>query len=301
MADELIVTDSGSGAPAAGSTAVATPSSGSPSAPAGQPGASPTGGGGGSGAPAEPTLADVLKQIQSIQPHIGRITALQSKFDQMPAQFEAMFQKRFQDQQNQLALNQLAPEQRQQYEQQLLQRQQEEQLLKDLIRNGIKELLPTEYSGMVEGYQKLQDREQADNFFGAIEEVLGKEDAVKIAPYIGQMLELHRQMLESGDPTQIKEATKWMEKALLAPESVALRAIRMAQEDGAAGNAQVEQTRVAQQKRFGAVPTGAARASGVRNLSKMSAKEAEELALSMPTEEYEKLVMQDRKARGVNL
>src|SRR3990167_3522546 len=249
-------------------------------------------------APAEPTMADVLKQIQAIQTHVGRIPALQSRMDSMTKNIDSTVEKRLKESQRDQYISQLTPEQRQEYEQQQRQRQETEAYLQKLVQANMQKTIGEDFGGMMETFHELQDKKKADNFFTTIEETLGEEDSKRIAPMIGQMLAEHRRKINSGDPALVQEADAWMTKALEAPERVALRALRQLQTQVNNSENRVVDERRERGKSLGLQPRGGAPAGpkSIKNLKGLSEKEI--LAIpgiaDMPTAEYQKLLNASR-------
>ncbi len=257
-------------------------------APAGTPGKEPA-------APAEPTIADVMKLVQEIKTTAGRVPALQSRLDSMPKQFEAMFQKTLRESTQQQYLNSLSPEQRQVYEQQQLEQQQQQDYLKRTVQEHIKETMGDQFASILERDAVAQDKEKADGFFEAIEQKLGVDESKRVGPFISEMLKEHRRKIDSGDPALIAEADKWMTRALNSPGEVALDALLALQKSVAAGEGKVIDERQARGRSMGAQPRGSAPAvpaASLKNLRDMSEKAllANPEIANMTTAEYEKLL-----------
>lgn len=243
---------------------------------------------------AEPTIADVMKLIQGMQGHVGRISAIQSRVDAMPKTVETLVQQRLAESTRQLQLSQLSPEQRAEYQKNFEESERQQAELKKMIHGGIKELLPSEYGGMVEYYQRQQDKEAADGFFQSIEEAIGAEDMQKIAPEIDAMLKEHERKIKSSDPTEVQEAITWMDKAMKAPEAIALQALRRAQEKVQEGAGQVIDERRKAAVKLGQGPRGAAPRAPQNLRGITDQKELDRIAASMSTEEFEKLLKASR-------
>ena len=243
-------------------------------------------------------MADVLKQIQAIQTHVGRIPALQSRMDSMTKNIDSTVEKRLKESQRDQYISQLNPEQRAEYEQQQRQRQETEAYLQKLVQANMQKTIGEDFGGMMETFHELQDKKKADNFFTTIEETLGEEDSKRIAPMIGQMLAEHRRKINSGDPALVQEADAWMTKALEAPERVALRALRQLQTQVNNSENRVVDERRERGKSLGLQPRGGAPAGpkSIKNLKGLSEKEI--LAIpgiaDMPTAEYQKLLNASR-------
>lgn len=262
-------------------------------------GASPVGqvqdGGNTEQQPVEPTIKDVLEQLKAIQPHIGRISNLQSRLDSMPKTFDEMVSKKLDGVTRQFQLNQLPPEQRQQFEHEQAQRDSEMEYLKKMIGEQIKSVIPAEYAPLIEAGHAHEDRKTAQGFFKEIETSLGPEDMQRIGPFLGKILQDNSKGMQSANPEEAAAAAEWLEKALKQPASVALQALRMAQASVQQGNGQVVQQREQRGKDLAASPRTGSGPVPARSLKGLNSKQLDELASSMSTADFEKLVQESKR------
>lgn len=240
--------------------------------------------------PPEPTIKDVLEQLKSIQPHIGRISALQSRLDTLPKTLDEAVAKKLEAWQRQQQVNQLPPDERKVYEQEQAQREADMKALRDLIRGELEQTLPDKFGASIEAGQAYQDQKTAGSFFQEIEGALGPKDMERIAPYLGQLLDKNAKEIKSEDPSVFKQASDWLEKALKNPSSVALQALKMAQEAVEKGAESVVQQRDQRGKSLSAAPRPGSGPSAPKSLKGLNPKQLEELAANMDTAEFEKLV-----------
>lgn len=238
----------------------------------------------------EPTIQDVLKQLQALQPHVGRISALQSRLDSIPKTLEDLVQKRFESFTRQNQLNQLSPDQRKAYEDEQAQVEKDKALLFKLFDEHLNKVIPERFGESIEAGQAYRDSQQAQGFFSEIEGALGPDKLKTIAPFINEMLQNNAEEIKSQDPEVFQRASEWLDKAMKSPHSVALQALRMAEEAVQKGADNVVQQRDARAKSLGASPRTGTVPTPPKSLKGMNPKQLEELAASMDTSEFEKLV-----------
>lgn len=238
----------------------------------------------------EPTIADVLKQVQGLSAHVGRISSLQSKVDTFPKTIEELISKKLAESNKQQMLNQLPPDQRAQYEQQEQQRADEMQALERLIKDKVRDYLPKELGDTAEIVQELKTSREAKGFFNALGEALGPEDMAKVMPFIGEILEKNQRDIRSDDPAVYKPAIEWIERAMKNPESVGLAALRMAQARVQTNAGSVVQQREAKGRALSTAPRTGAPPTAPRDIRGMSQSQLDQLAAGMSTADFEKLV-----------
>lgn len=268
------------------SQAAADPGAGSPP----QGGQQQAADGAGQPAAQEPSIQDVVKQLQAMQPHVGRISALQSRLDSIPKTLEDLVQKRFDTWTRQNQLNQLSPDQRKAYEDEQAQIEKDKAAILKLFDEHLNKVLPERFGDSIAAGQAYQDSQQAQSFFSEIESSLGPEKMQAIAPYIGQMLQKNAEEIRSKDPAVFERASEWLDKALKSPATIALQALRMAEAAVQKDANAVVQQRDARAKSLGAAPRSGTAPSPPKSLKGMSPKQLEELAAGMDTAEFEKLV-----------
>ena len=231
--------------------------------------------------------------ISDMQPHLGRISTLQSRLDSIPKTIESAVEKRLRESNQQQILSQLAPEQRKAYEEQLRDREAQTAELRKIILETIREAAPNGglSAEQMRAINNIQNQQDAQGFFSSIEDALGAENLKRIAPVIDEFLKQHQQDLRNPDPAVRDEAKKRMNDALARPERFALNALRKVQEQTQEGADQVVQQRQQQQAKLSLVPRGSA-AKGVKNIKGMSQKqlESDPDILNMSATDYEKLL-----------
>ncbi len=254
-------------------------------------------------APIEPTMADVLKQIQAIQATVGRIPDLASRLDKMPKTFESTLEKRFKESQQQQYINSLPQDQQEAYKQQLAaqeaQRKELESLVEAKLRSMNQNGLDEETVKFIQE-QKAEKLVQADTnkFFTSIESSLGPEDAKRIVPYIDGFLKWHEKAINGTDEAAFKEASKAMDEALANPEKMALAGLRWLQKQTAEAGGKVIDERQKKGASLALAPRGSAASSGGKlDPTRMSAKELQNSPdiANMSTADYEKLLNASKK------
>ena len=245
--------------------------------------------------PVEPTIKDVLEQLKAVQSHVGRISNLQSRLDSMPKTFDEMVSKKLDGVTRQFQLNQLPPEQRQQYEQEQAQRDSEMEYLKKLIGEQIKSVIPTEFGPLIEAGKAQEDRKMAQGFFGDIGSALGPEDTQRIMPFLGQLLQDNKKGMDSKNPDEVRAAEEWLDRALKSPATVALQALRMAQASVKESGEQVVQQREQRGKALAASPRTGSGPIPAKSLKGLNSKQLDDLAASMSTADFEKLVQESKR------
>lgn len=240
--------------------------------------------------PPEPTIKDVLEQLKGFQSHVGRISAMQSRLDTLPKTLDEAVAKKLEAWQRQQQVNQLPPDERKAYEQEQTQRDSDMQALRKLISEQLEQALPEKFGASIEAGQAYQDQKTAGSFFQEIEGALGPKDMERIAPYLGQLLDKNAKEIKSEDPSVFKQASDWLEKALKNPSSVALQALKMAQEAVEKGAESVVQQRDQRGRSLSAAPRPGSGPSAPKSLKGLNPKQLEELAANMDTAEFEKLV-----------
>jgi hypothetical protein len=276
MPDEGMMPD---GQAAAGEAAGSPPQGGQQVA--GEGGAQPA---------AEPTIQDVIKQLQGLQPHIGRISALQSKLDSIPKALEDLVAKRFEAFTRQNQLNQLPIDQRKAYEEEQAQYEKDRRTLFSLMDEHLNKVLPERFGPSLAAGEAHENSVAAQGFFSEIESSLGPEELQRIAPYINELIKKNADEIRSTDTATFEKASEWLDKAMKNPSSVALQALRMAQEAVQKGADNVVQQREARGRALGAAPRPGSTPAPPKTLKGMSPKELEALAAEMPTADFEKLV-----------
>lgn len=246
----------------------------------------------------EPTMADVLKEMQAIKAMTGRISDLSSKVDKMPKAWESTLEKRLREQNENSYLQSLAPEDRKAYEQAKADREFQQKELEKIIEAKIearKGGLDEESSKFVQELRaEREDSKRSEGFFQKIESTLGPDDSKRLLPYIGDFLKWHEKAINGTDETEFKKAAEAMEDALKNPDGFILGGLKWLQQQTSQGGQQVQQQRVERGKSLSLAPRGSASKSGSMplNLKAMTAKElqADPRIAEMSTSEYEALL-----------